>query len=532
MSKKFDGEWETIKDLVEQKAKKNKGKVLMYYEDRSVTYDEVNEKANIVADRLLRLDIKKGDRICSLLHNIPETLFIWFGLAKIGAIWTPINISLRGDDLLYTLDDAEPRIIFVENELINNYNQIKKMLKKKPTEIYVGAGQMLDKEILSFESLLSEGGRSVAPTITLRPDDPATIVYTSGTTGMPKGVVIPQFSHINAGLRFLERLEPKVNDCYFSVLQLYHIAHQLMVIGPMVSDISFATVKWFSASRYWDQIRRYNATIIDCFGSVAQILFKQEAKENDGNNPARIALGPESQTPLEIRRAFEARFKLKFNSVYAMTETGVLAFVNTSGRPEKENSIGTPSRGVEVQIVDEFDRSLPTGEQGQIVVRPTIPNTMMIEYYKKPENTLNRFRNLWFHSGDYGFLDDEGFLYFSAREEHRIRRRGELISAFEVEKIINEHSKVEECAVVGIPDEIGEEVKVYVKIKPGKTLDPIELIQWCEEKMAYFKVPRYVEFIESFPRTVTTNRIQRHKLKEIGVGDSWDREKSGYKLRR
>jgi crotonobetaine/carnitine-CoA ligase len=182
---------------------------------------------------------------------------------------------------------------------------------------------------------------------------------------------------------------------------------------------------------------------------------------------------------------------------------------------------------LELAIVDEEDHPLPPGQEGELVARPRTPFATMLEYYGKPRETIAAWRNLWFHTGDLAWEDEDGYVYFVGRRAHRIRRRGENISAFEVEGVMNAHAKVLESAVVGVQSELGDEdVKAYVRLEPGATLDPEELIRWCEARLAPFKIPRYVEFVEEIPRTEATQRIDRGKLKQRGAGQAWDREKA------
>jgi acyl-CoA synthetase (AMP-forming)/AMP-acid ligase II len=187
---------------------------------------------------------------------------------------------------------------------------------------------------------------------------------------------------------------------------------------------------------------------------------------------------------------------------------------------------------LELRIADEDDNQVPQGEEGEVVARPTRPNTIMLGYYGKPEKTVDTWQNLWLHTGDLGKVDEDGDLQFVDRMAFFIRRRGENISSYEVENVLTNHDAVEESAAIGVPSELGEdEIKAIINTKPGQDVEPLELIKYAEERLAYFKVPRYIEFTDSFPKT-ETERIQKTKLKERGIGDAWDREESEYELER
>jgi crotonobetaine/carnitine-CoA ligase len=353
------------------------------------------------------------------------------------------------------------------------------------------------------------------------------MIYTSGTTGLPKGVILPHFSYISTALHFSKITGITKKDRLFSTLPLFHCGGQHVLVMPaLLNDIDFAMEKRFSASQWWNWVRKYGATILVCAGTIVPILYKQEKRKEDSDNPARLVWN--AGTAKEIWKDFEKRFGLKIIEVYGLTETGCAFTSSTNvgavGRLHDDRTI--------VEIVNDDDEILPPYQKGEIVVRPTIPYSMMLGYHNKPELVVNDWRNLWFHTGDIGYKDEEGFLYFVERKAHFIRRRGENISSFEVEQIINECPKVLESAVIGVPSELGEEeVKAYIVLQSGQEADPREIIDWCSQRMAYFKIPRYVEFVPQLPKT-STNRVERFKLKGEGIGKAWDREVAGYVVKK
>ena len=212
-----------------------------------------------------------------------------------------------------------------------------------------------------------------------------------------------------------------------------------------------------------------------------------------------------------------------------MTEMGVL-LCSERVDDRRQGSCGRPHGWAEIKVVDANDNPLPANTTGHLILRPQVLNTYMIEYVNKPRETLAAWRNLWYHSGDLGYVDDDGYIYFVGREAHWIRRRGENVSAFEVEKAMTGHTAVLDCAAVGVPSEVGEEdIKSYVHLEPGATPPvPAELVAWCKERIAFFKVPRYIEFVTEFPRTMTKNEIARHELRDAGIGSAWDSAIDGW----
>jgi acyl-CoA synthetase (AMP-forming)/AMP-acid ligase II len=295
----------------------------------------------------------------------------------------------------------------------------------------------------------------------------------------------------------------------------------------LVTGSDVAMARWFSVSEFWDLVKKYEATHFKFIGTMLTALYN-ESKDPPQSNPARYGIG--APVPTEIHEEFENRFDVRLIEGYGLTETATTAAQNPIEAP-KQGSFGTPHDHVRMTVVDEDDEPLPPGERGEIVVRPTAPWTMMSRYYGKPEATVEAWQNLWLHTGDIGYRDEEGYFYFVERKAHSIRRRGENISSAEVERILNHHPEVDESAVVGVTSELGEEdVKAYIVPRTDE-LSPEAVLDHLEGRLAYFKVPRYVEFTQEFPKT-STQRIEKYKLKQRGIGDAWDRREADYELER
>ncbi len=519
--------WTNLKALIEDKAVKNGDKSLLFFEERMLTYKDLHESSNALAHNLRRVGVQKGDPVLLFLFNGPEFLTTWFALAKLGAVAVPLNTALRRFDLTHIIKDSDSKAIVMDAALLENYLEVRQEVRLK-TEILLGdpsansAGDMIP-----FQSL--ETGPLDNLKTEIRHSDPACILYTSGTTGKPKGAILPHFCYINSGLAIAKAIGVKPGDRLFTTLPVFHVGAQLVIVFPaMVADVDFVLVRRFSASNFWDQIRRYDCNIVHYLGSLAQILYRQPAKPIDQDHrPIRMVGGG---VPKVLWEKFEKRFGVTFLEGYGLTEGACITTWNPSEKI-KVGSIGKPVAHQRVEIVNEDDEFVPPFVRGEIVIRPEIPYSMTSGYYKNPEATLAAFRNLWLHTGDIAYKDEEGYLYFVGRKSQFIRRRGENISAEEVEEVINQHPAVQESAVIGVPSEMGEEeLKAYL-VPKEIPLAPEEVIRWCEERIAYFKIPRYVEFLKELPKT-ETNRIQRHKLKEWGVGQAWDREKSGYQLKK
>jgi crotonobetaine/carnitine-CoA ligase len=290
-----------------------------------------------------------------------------------------------------------------------------------------------------------------------------------------------------------------------------------------------ALAERFSARRFWQDVRKYNATFTLFLGAMIPILVKQEAHPDDADNPLRIALS--AAAPKTIWEEFEQRFNTRIVELYSQTEGGFM--INTDAQAEdKIGSMGKAGATYDMRVVDDHDNELPPGEVGELIYRPKGDSTLT-EYYKNPEATEAKTRGGWIRSGDLAYKDEDDYFFFVDRKNDFMRRRGENISSFEVEKIVNSHPKILESAAYAIPSELGEDdVMVAIVARPGERFDPMELMQHCETHMAYFMIPRYVRFVDKFPKT-GTERTMKYQLQSDGVTpDTWDREAVGYTLKR
>jgi crotonobetaine/carnitine-CoA ligase len=519
-------EQRTLGQILEEKAEKNRDRIYLAYEREEVSYAELNDRANRVANGLRDLGVSKGDRVCTLLLNCPEFLYAWFGAAKLGAIEVPVNAALRGALLEHVLNHSGAHTLVATPDLLNALEPIASNLGELRQVVTTGPGAVADWvnrrfEVVSFSHLLQASGDP--PEIDVKPSDPLSIMYTSGTTGPSKGVVLPHQYAYFSPLNKARVRGYRSDDIFYACLPLFHSnARFTSALPALVLDAKLALAQRFSASRFWSEVRAAGATVFNFVGAMFMILWKQEPRADDADNPVRIAQG--GPVPADLYEAFERRFGLTLFVGYSMTEVSTCV----SNLPGERNvrAAGKPVPGYDVRIFDEADRECPPGRVGEIVVRSEHPYTMILEYFRMPDKTLEAFRNLWFHTGDLAYRDEEGWIYYVDRKKDAIRRRGEMISSQEVEGVIRMHPKVAECAVVGVPSELSEEeVKAYIVVKEGETLEPEELVSYCTGRMAAFAIPRYLECVDALPRTETL-RVQKHLLKKEGVnGRTWDRER-------
>ncbi|MCI4333358.1 MAG: AMP-binding protein [Thermoplasmata archaeon] len=516
--------------LVRAKAEKNGPRVAFRFERRSLSYRELDTQSDRVAAHLRASGIGQGDRVAALLMNGPEFVLAWFGVTKLGAVFVPLNTALKGEILRYELADAGPRGILVDRRLWSSYEPFRSGEK-------IGLEWLVDPTGEGGSSLPGVGTWAsletpveLADTPALHGSDPAAILYTSGTTGPPKGAVIPHEKYLTTpreiGLR--SRLTPE--SVLFSALPLFHCnAQEMTALMALEYDLTAAFDERFHASTFWESAATNGATHVSLLIAMINVLFKQPEKPTDQTHQVRTALT--AGTTRDVWPLFERRFGLSILELYGMTECGCTTLMNPPDRV-RVGSVGTPLGFVEAEVVDDDDRPVATGVRGELIVRPRAPFTMFLGYRNKPDKTVEAWRNLWFHTGDYVTRDADGYYFFVDRKKDVIRRRGENLAPYDVESVLNRHPAVFESVVVGVPSPLGEEdVKAFVQLKPGASATPKELFEFCVEHLPFFMVPRYVEFLAEIPKTAN-QKAQRYVLRQRSGGEQHDREALGIALRR
>ena len=524
-----------LPELIEDRARKNGDRVFLTFKDRSFTYNDMNRNANRCANAFMGRGVTKGDKVSIMLPNRPEFIDIWFGTAKMGAVEVPINTSYKGEFLRHIIDQSDSKVMVIAYEFLDRLKLIEEALPKLETVVVLGGpgdGDLkrsgVNIPLLDYETFIDVADTPVD--VPIYPSDPQNIIYTSGTTGLSKGALGPHKFWIVVAENLNPLREASRDDIFYTFLPLYHMNGQcLTTITALLAEGRMVLSDKFSASRFWEDIRKSRATQFNYLGAVIPILDKAPEKEDDIENPVRIAFG--AGCPQAVMDRFEKRFGLKCMEGFGMTETGIPIHTNLQER--KPGSCGKPLPIADIKLFDDDDREVGVDEIGEIVFRPLEPFTMMLGYYNMPDKTLEASRNLWFHTGDLARKDEDGFFYFVDRKKDALRRRGENISSFEVERAINTHPKVLESAAVAVKSELAEdEVKICVVLKPGEALSPEDLVAYAAERMPYFAVPRFVEFMESLPKT-PTERVQKYLLKQAGVTPAtWDREKAGITIAR
>lgn len=505
---------------------------LQFGDTAAVTFHDVEVATNRIARSLRRLGVTVGDRIAMLVPNCLELVLTWFAAAKLGAVEVPVNIQLRGKLLAHVLGNSGASVLLCHRDVLAGVVDTVNAQPGITTVVIVGGtrdearalGVTADR-VVEFQEL--DQGRAAALDHRPRYSDPMAILYTSGTTGPAKGVVMPHHQYYLWVELYAASLGLTRDDSYFTPLPLFHADGQLWgAYFPLVYGTKGTFVERFSVSRYWQQARDSGATATNLLGAMAHMLWKQPPKADDRQHTLRIA---QTIPMISMKRGFEERFGLRLVTGYGQTETNWVSYDTASeSRPGSCGKVA--AEYFDVRVVDEFDEPCPVGQVGEIVVRPRHAWTMSQGYHALPAETQRTWRNLWFHSGDAGRLDEDGWLYFADRIKDVIRRRGQNISAFELESVVAEHPLVVESAAVAVASDLTEEdVLLVVVTSPGSALSPAEVLAYCTAELPKFMVPRYVEVSTSpLPRT-PTEKIAKTDLRRRGLtARTWDAELDGH----
>lgn len=512
----------TIHDVLKAQAARYGDRTFMFFEDQEFSYADIDTASDRVAAACQRLGLRKGDKAAIMLANRPEYLFVWFGLSQAGAVEVPMNTAHKGELLSYMIDRADCRVLFVENAFLPALNDVLDTLPKLEHIVVLDADDPggIPERGLSYESFL-DGAGSPEP-VAVTGMDPGVIVFTSGTTGPSKGAVLPHNYLLFMGDVVCDMGRYTEEDRLLNALPLFHgNAQFLSTVPALQSGAQMVLERRFSATSFWDTVHRFNCTEFNYIGGILSILLKADPDPRDTDNPLRVMVG--AGAPPNRFDEFEQRFNVRLIEGYGMSEIGIP--LSNSMEDRKAGSCGKPHAGYEVMVIDDDGREAGPDSPGELLVRPGGRCRMMLEYYGMPEKTIEAWRDLWFHTGDYLRYDEDGYFYFVDRKKDALRRRGENISSFEVERTVLSHEAVLECAAVAVPSELGEdEVMICLTLKAGQTLDPVAFSEFCAERMAAFMVPRYVRILDALPKT-PTERVQKYLLREQGVtADTYDRE--------
>jgi len=548
---KFDVEWYLKEDkknwvlpkvLREQAKKLGKKPFLQFGYKNPLSFYQTNKLSNKIANGLLKLGISKGDKVAVYMPNSDDYVITWFGILKMGAVMVPINTAYKMDFLQYIIDSSDSKVLFIAEEYLDRMPSIAKRIPQlKHVIVWTRNGsEKFFRHGFNFKKMQSytkfiDSQSSSEPGAEITFMDHARLMYTSGTTGRSKGVMRPCAADYSSARNYAEIMDVGPDDVCFTCLPLFHSNAMVMTVYPaLIKGAKTVVEEKYSASQFWNWIKDHGVTNFNIVGTISYFLWNTPPVPEEKQHKVELVLG--SPAPHDIIQDFMKRFNIKFMEGYGLTEIGQCTWTRP-GEPFRVGSCGKEAPGYEIKIGNpETDEEVPIGEIGEILVRPRTPNVMLHYYNKMPEKTVQDFRNFWFHTGDAGRMDKDGYIYFVDRVKDYIRRRGENISSFEVEKIVSSYPDVKESAAIGIKADSGgyaeDELMIVIIPKKGKKMDPAKLLKFLEPKMPYFMIPRFIRVVKSLPKT-GTQRVQKNKLREQGITkDTWDREKAGYKIKR
>ncbi|MGD9713875.1 MAG: AMP-binding protein [Thermomicrobiales bacterium] len=512
----------TVHGLLRQRAAERPDDVFLHFEDQSFSYSDLLRASERLASGLQKLGVMRGDKVAIMMGNRPEFLLSWFALSMLGAVEVPINTAHRGDLLRYMLDQADCAVLITEAQFSGRLVDVVAGLKALGHIIVLDDGGSLDapQNLVAWDDVASSQALENWEEIT--PSDPVAVMFTSGTTGPSKGAVLPQKYVLIQGAIIAGASGYDTDDCLYNALPLFHgNAQFLSTVPALISGARMVLARRFSASAFWGDIAQHRCTAFNYIGGILPILWSAPPAATDPDNSLRLMMG--AGAPAHLFEAFERRFGVRLVEGYGMSEVGVpLSNTIDLRRP---GSCGRELAEYEVRLVDDEGVEVDADMPGELLVRPRLFDSMMCEYYRMPEKTVEAWQGLWFHTGDYLKRDADGYFYFLDRKKDALRRRGENISSFEVERSVNEHPAVRESAAVAVASDLGEdEVMICVVPRDGQQIDPLDLLRHCAGRMARFMVPRYVRVLDTLPKT-PTERVQKFELRAEGVTvDTYDRE--------
>jgi crotonobetaine/carnitine-CoA ligase len=497
---------QTVLSLLQERAHSAGETLFAAFQGQNLTIAELYQRVGHTVAELSRAGIIRGDRVAVMLDNNLDYVVLYFALMQVGAIHIPVNTRLRHDSLDYLMAHCDPALIIAEeayleflqagqldggaNTLVTRTAQSGIQWKVKPSGIGSGRDVQYDDDLPATDQVIL-------------------IMYTSGTTGPPKGVMVTDRMLRASSVASAITCAARSGDIFPVWEPLYHIGAAQLLPLALTIGVELHFIGSFSASQFWGQAREIGATHIHFLGGILQMLLCQKPDVLDKQHHCRIAWG--GGAPVGVAERFESRFGVEVRENYGMTEASSLTSINEDGH---KGSVGKPAPYFEVRIVDSQHCEAPIGTQGEIVVRSREYGLITPGYFRNAQATRETIRNSWLHTGDLGCLDAAGYLYYAGRLKESIRRRGENISAWEIERVVERLAWVEQAAVIGVPDDLGDEdIKLFIKL--ADEAQPVEvcaeIFNWCRRRLPAYQMPTYLSVVRQFPLT-GTKRIRKEML--------------------
>ena len=455
--------------------------------------------------------LNRGDVFNLHLPNCPAFLILWFAGARLGAIMMPTNVLASAEELVYLLEHSSSKIAFTTAEHLAMARQCKSKIDGLKKVILCDP-YTDDPAVDSFEALLNRQP-DTACNCPLSATDLAAIMYTSGTTSKPKGVMVTHANYITAGQTVADAIELGEDDRHFVVLPLFHgNAQYYSTMSALLRGASMALMDRFSASQYFDKCIEYDCTVASLFAAPMRMLLAQSINSDHRGNRLRNVMYAQNLTAQQME-TWQRRFNAPLMQLWGMTETMGPPLMNPLRAERRNWTVGKPAGNYEIALRDESGKIVEVGQEGEITVHGVPGETIMAGYFRNPQATRESIRDNWLYTGDNAIQDEDGYFRFVDRKKDMIKRSGENVSSGEVENVILQHPAVFECAVIGLPDELRDESIVgVVVLHQGRHAAAAELIDFCAGKLARFRVPQQIIIMDSLPKT-SVGKIQKHLIR-------------------
>jgi long-chain acyl-CoA synthetase len=500
--------------LLEISARRDPGKVALMLDDMKLRYAEVNGAANKIANGLVGLGVQPGDKVALMLPNTPHFVLCYYAILKLGATVVPLNVLFKRHEVAYHLDDSDAVALIVWEgflgEATEGFGQAKRCGSLIVAQV-PGSTAALPDGALPLNALMADTS-PVFDTHQTMPDDTAVILYTSGTTGRPKGAELSHFNmFFNAYIGAEKVLQTNSDEVGLAVLPLFHSFGQTCVMNALLyAGATITLLPRFEPQKALEVLARDKVSFFAGVPTMYFYLLNFPGADQYDLSALRRCVSGGSAMPVEVMHTFNKRHNVTILEGYGLSETSPVASFNQLGRDPKPGSIGTPIWGVEMRCVDADGREVPVGELGEIVIRG---HNVMKGYYKRADATAEAIRDGWFFTGDVAYQDADGYFFIKDRVKDMIIRGGFNVYPREIEEVLYGHPAIAEAAVIGIQDAaLGEEIKAVVAFKPGQSAAAQDIIDYCKERLAAYKYPRSVEVRDTLPKTAT-GKILKRELK-------------------
>ncbi len=505
----------TLGKLVEKQAQKYPEKIFLYWQEETVTYSQFDELTNQIANMLYDLGVRKGNVVSVLLPNMLEYVYFYLGIPKLGAIVGPVNASFKAREVQFVVSHSEAMVLITTPQFMELVDAIREDLPQLKHVVVIGEPT---PGTLNYQDLMMKAAVTPPPRVPIdEREDPAAILYTSGTTGFPKGVLQTHFNIKRNAEMIINHLDVKTEEThrFMLILPLFHVNAQIVTImTPLSMGASTILTPGFSAKKHWETVAKYRATTFSAVPTILSILLRMPHKDLDLSSIKWIICGA-APLPVEVMKTFESTFNCSIVEGYGLTEGTCASSCNPlpseTEDKRKVGSIGVPLPTTKMKIVNDQSKEVSINVTGEILCKG---DHIMKGYFKNPEANAETLKEGWLYTGDLGYVDEDGFYYIVGRKKDLIIRGGENIYSREVEEVLYTYPGVLEAAVIGVEDEIyGEVPKAFIVMKDGHTATIDQIITHCKENVADFKVPQYVEFRNELPKN-PTGKIMKRPLRE------------------